>query len=47
MLDRITSGELDPGRIVGRRSGLAEAAAELPRLEAAQPGGITTIEPRL
>jgi hypothetical protein len=47
MLDRITSGELDPGRLVSRRIGLADAAAELPRLDSAQAGGITTIRPQL
>jgi alcohol dehydrogenase len=43
MLARVTSGELDPARLVRRRIGLDEAAAALPAMGAAD--GITIIEP--
>jgi alcohol dehydrogenase len=45
MLARIESGELEPGRLIRRRIGLAEAAAELAALGTADVDGITLIEP--
>lgn len=45
MLDRIAGGELDPGRLVHRRIGLAEAAATLPLVPDVQLDGITVIDP--
>jgi alcohol dehydrogenase len=45
MLERVTSGELDPGRLVTRRIGLDEAATELAALGTARIDGITIIHP--
>jgi alcohol dehydrogenase len=45
MLERVTSGELDPGRLVARHIGLDEAAAELAALGTARIDGITIIHP--
>jgi alcohol dehydrogenase len=45
MLERVTSGELDPGRLVARRIGLDEAATELAALGTARIDGITIIHP--
>ncbi|WAX58156.1 zinc-dependent alcohol dehydrogenase family protein [Jatrophihabitans cynanchi] len=45
MLARIESGELEPGRLIRRRIGLTDAAAELAALGTAEVDGITLIEP--
>jgi alcohol dehydrogenase len=45
MLERVTSGELDPGRLVTRRIDLEEAATELAALGTARIDGITIIHP--
>ena len=45
LLERVSSGELAPGRLVRRHIGLAEAAVELAALDTAQVDGITVIHP--
>jgi alcohol dehydrogenase len=45
MLERVSSGELDPARLVRRHIGLPDAAAELATLGDAQVDGITLIHP--
>ena len=45
MLARIVTGELDPGRLVTRRVGLAEGAQALGELADAVVDGVTVIEP--
>jgi D-arabinose 1-dehydrogenase-like Zn-dependent alcohol dehydrogenase len=45
MLARIVAGELDPGRLVTRRIGLAEGAAALSRWGETTVDGVTVIEP--
>ena len=45
MLARIVAGELDPGRLVTRRVGLAEGAQALGELADAVVDGVTVIEP--
>jgi alcohol dehydrogenase len=45
MLDRVSSGELDPGRLVTQRIDLDEAAAALAALGTAPVDGITIIHP--
>jgi alcohol dehydrogenase len=47
LLGRVTSGELDPGRLVRRHIGLDAAATELAALGSAQVDGITTIHPSI
>ncbi|HEY7047435.1 MAG TPA: zinc-dependent alcohol dehydrogenase family protein [Jatrophihabitantaceae bacterium] len=45
MLERVTSGDLDPGRLVRRVIGLDEAAVELAALGTAPIDGVTIIHP--
>jgi alcohol dehydrogenase len=47
MLSRVESGELDPGRLVRRRIGLADAAVALAELGGAEIDGVTIIDPAL
>ena len=47
MLARVESGELDPGRLVRQRIGLADAAIALAALGSAEIDGITIIDPAL
>ncbi|WP_158863106.1 zinc-binding dehydrogenase [Leifsonia sp. AG29] len=45
MLELVTSGAVDPGRLLGSRVGLAEAARLLPSTASAPPIGITVLDP--
>ena len=45
MLHRVACGELDPGLLVRRRIGLAEAAVELAALGTTPVDGVTVIDP--
>jgi alcohol dehydrogenase len=45
MLDRISSGELDPGRLIRRHIDLDEAATALPAVGTAEVDGVTIVHP--